>query len=99
MDFQAQIRFKDDGVTYLTMETQHKEHAYDMVLEIIYNSLALLSMANHSFYDDVIDNIKMRVEELRSKWGVCLKNISLSIFTTKKWASSYAAMSYAKTAT
>lgn len=65
MSFQATVKFKEDNETYLTLTTNHKEYAHDMVIDAIFNMMALLCMGDHKFDDDVIDHIIRRAEELR----------------------------------
>lgn len=67
MSFQATVKFKEDNETYLTLTTNYKEYAYEMVIDAIYNMLTLLYREDHKFDDDFIDHLKMRVEELRHK--------------------------------
>lgn len=67
MSFQSLIKFQECGDTYLTIQSSPTEHAYDMVIQSIYSMLALLYFSDHRFDDDVIDHLKLRVEELRNK--------------------------------
>ncbi len=67
MSFQSIIKFENCGETYLTIQSHHTDHAYDMVISSIYSLLAILDFSENKFDDDVIDCLKMRVEELRHK--------------------------------
>lgn len=67
MSFQSIIKFQECGDTYITMQSSPTEHAYDMVIQSIYSLLALLDFSDHRFDDDVIDHLKLRVEDLRLK--------------------------------
>ncbi len=67
MSFQSTVKFYHGGNNYLTVQSNHTEHAHDMVLSTIYSLLALLDFSLQTFDDDVIDHLKMRVEELRCK--------------------------------
>ena len=66
MSFQSIIKFYHEGHNYLTVQSNHSEYAYDMVLSSIYSLLALLDFSDHKFDDDVIDHLIRRVEELRN---------------------------------
>jgi len=67
MSFQAIIKFSHEGNEYLTVQSSFSEYAHDMVISSIYSLLALLDFSDHKFDDDLIDHLKMRVEELRHK--------------------------------
>ncbi len=67
MSYQSIIKFTHCSDTYLTIQSTYTEYAHDMVISSIYSLLALLDFSDHKFDDDVIDHLKMRVEELRSK--------------------------------
>lgn len=67
MSFQSIIKFNQHSETYLTIQSGYVENAYDMVLSSVYSLLALLDFGEHRFDDEVIDHLKMRVEELRHK--------------------------------
>ena len=67
MSYSAIIQLQEDEETYLTLITSEQDYAYDMVIESIFNLLAILSMGNHKFDGAVINRLKFRVEELRDK--------------------------------
>ena len=67
MSFQAIIKFSHEGSEYLTVQSAFSEYAHSMVISSIYSLLALLEFSDHKFDDDLIDHLKMRVEELRNK--------------------------------
>jgi hypothetical protein len=67
MSFQSIIKFQHEGNEYLTVQSSYSKYAHDMVISSIYSLLALLDFSNHRFDDDLIDHLKMRVEELRNK--------------------------------
>jgi len=66
MNFQSTIHFNNNGEEYLTITSSPSEYAHDMVLSSIYSLLALLDFSEHRFDNEVIDHLKMRVEQLRS---------------------------------
>ncbi len=65
--YSARIEFKEHAQTYISLETKSHEKAHDMVIDAIFNLLAILSMGDHTFDDNVIGRLKFRVEELRIK--------------------------------
>jgi len=67
MSYQSIIKFTVDGDPYLTIQSRYTEHAHDMVISSIYSLLAILDFSDKGFDDQVIDHLKMRVEELRNK--------------------------------
>ena len=67
MSFQSTIKFSHEGNPYLTITSDYREYAHDMVLSSIYSLLALLDFSDKKIDDDIIDHLKMRVEELRNK--------------------------------
>jgi len=67
MNFQAVIKFHQNGESYFSIQTTHHETAHDMLVDCVFSMLFLLQMGDHKFDDDVIDHLKKRVEELRYK--------------------------------
>ncbi len=67
MSYNAIITFHDCGDDYLTITSPYRENPQDMVISSIYNLLSLLDFGDNKFEDDVIDHLKMRIEELRNK--------------------------------
>ncbi len=69
MSFQAQIRFLENDEVYLTVQTHPEEPSFDMVLDVIFSSLALLIMGDHKFDDEIVDRLIRRVEEIRIEYS------------------------------
>jgi hypothetical protein len=65
MSFQSITTFNKGDETYFTISSEHKEYFHDMVLCTINNLLAILEFSNHKFDDEVVEHLKMRLEELR----------------------------------
>jgi hypothetical protein len=65
LSYRATIEFTHQSNPYLIIQSSDNEHSYEAVLGAIYSLVALLEFSNHKFDDCIIDNLKMRIEELR----------------------------------
>lgn len=65
--YSSRIEFLENSQTYFTIETKSHNKAHYMVIDAIFNLMAILSMGDQCFDDEIIDRLKFRIEELRIK--------------------------------
>lgn len=66
MSFHSTIHFNNNGEEYLTITSSPSEYVHEVVVSSIYSLLALLEFSEHRLNNEVIDHLKMRVEQLGS---------------------------------